>query len=141
MSFIADDIEDKCRRIARKVAKDASEATPNTFIGREMALLLDHMDTIRKRHKNQRAQLLEKELDIGTQILNTEERIDLIPNRMERMRLVRELKQMLDRITLASQHLATETESALQHLQERLLKLWNMHDQLSNDHGDTETTA
>jgi hypothetical protein len=140
MSIIAHDIESKCRRIARKVTKHASDSTPTTFIGREMALALDHIDAIRKRHASQRAQLLEKELEIGTQILIMEERIDLIPNRMERMRLVQELKQSLDRITMAAQRLAIETESASQQLQVRLLKLWNMYDQLSIEHGDTEST-
>ncbi len=141
MSIIADDLEDKCRRVVRKATKQGSEATPTAFIRREIALTLDHIDTIRKRHKDHRAQLLERELDIGTQILNAEERIDLIPSRMDRSRLVQELKQSLDGITMASQRLTIETESALQQLQIRLLKLWNMHDQLSIKHGDIENIA
>ena len=126
MSIIADNLEEKCRHIVRDIKKHASEPTPATFVGRDMALNLDHMDAIRERQKVLKAQLLERELDIGTQILNTEERTDIVPNKMERMQLVNELKQMLDQIKSHTQQLIIENESALHRLQTRLLHLWNV---------------
>lgn len=141
MSFIAKDLEEKCRRIARKVTEHDFGATPVAFIGREMALVLDHIDTARKRYAKNRAELREKELELGSEILNTEERVDLFPNRIERIRLVQDLKRSLDHILMAAQRLAAETESAVQHQQLRLLKLWNMYDQLSIEHGDTQNTG
>ena len=72
MNFIANDLEGKCRRIAQNIMKNDSEPTPTTFIGREISLILDHMKSIRNRHASHRAEFLKKELDTGSQILNTE---------------------------------------------------------------------
>jgi hypothetical protein len=141
MSIIADNLEERCRHIVRNIKRRASEPTPATFVGREMALNLDQMDVIRERQKELKAQLLKRELEIGTQILNTEERADLVPNKLARMQLVNELKQMLDQIKSQTQHLIIENESALYKLQTRLLQLWNIHDQLSFEHGYPKYTT
>ena len=130
MSNITDTLEEKCRAIVHNMEKQVSEPVPATFIRREMALHLDHMDTIRERQKVLKAELLERELEIDTQILNIEERIDLVPDRIERMQLINELKQVLEQTKLKTQRSLMETEFALQKLQTRLLQLWNMHDQL-----------
>ena len=130
MSIIVDSLEENCRAIVRNLEKQPSEPGPMTFIGREMALHLDHMDAIRQRQKELKAELLKRELEIGTQILNAEERADLIPNMMERMQFVNELKQMRDQVQAQVQRLSVESELALQKLRTRLMQLWNMHDQL-----------
>lgn len=141
MSIIVDDLEDKCRRIVRKQKQQPTEPTPVTFIGREMALTLDHMDTVRDRQKDLKKQLLEKELYCHSEIMNLEHRPSLRNNWLEQTRLKNEFNRMLDRAEWHAQRLAIENESALQHLQKRLLELWNMYDQLSLENGDTQNTA
>ena len=141
MSIVADDLEGKCRRLVRNMKEHASEPTPATFVGREMALTLDHMDTVRKRQRVFDEWFVEKELYISTQIMNIEERVDLLPDWLERTRLKNEFNRMLDRIKWQAQRHAIEEESMLRQLQTRLLELWNMYDQLSFEHGDTENTA
>lgn len=141
MSFIADDLEDKCRRIVRKQKQQPTEPTPSTFVGREMALTLDHMNTVRERQRALGARFVDKELYIDTQIMNLESRPSLANNWLEQTRLKNEFNRMLDRAEWHAQRLAIENESALQHLRTRLLELWNMHDQLSLEHGDTKDTS
>lgn len=130
MSCITDSLDEKCRRIVRKMKKHPSEPTPVTFIEREMALTLDHMDTIRERQKALSAWSIEKELYIDTQILNLEQRADRLPDWLERTRFKNKLNQMLYKVEWDVRRLAIEEESALQQLRKRLLELWNMHDQL-----------
>ena len=141
MSSFSEELESKCRRIVKKTMKQNLESTPLTYMVHEMALILDHLDSTRKQHTTHHKELREKELEIGSRILNIQERVDLIPNRMERIRLIDELKHRLEQIMTSAQRLNTESETALQQLQLRLLKLWNMYDQLSMEHGDTQDTA
>ena len=141
MSLIADDLQDKCRRIVRNLKKNSSEPTPATFVGREIALTLDHMDKVRERQRVLGARFVEKELYIDTQIMNLESRPSLANNWLEQTRLRNEFNRMLDRAEWHAQRLAIESESTLQQLQSRLLELWNMYNQLSIEHGDTTSTA
>ena len=141
MSIIADDLEDKCRRIIRNLKKHSPDPTPATFIGREMALTLDHIDKVRERQRALGARFVDKELYIDTQIMNLEQRLDLLPDWLERTRLKNEFNRILDRAEWHAQRLAIEGESALQQLQTRLLELWNMYDQISlEDENPKDTT-
>ncbi len=141
MSLIAADLEVTCRRIVRKMKIRSSEPIPTTFIAREMALILDCIDTVRERQRALGAGFVNKELYIDTQVMNLEEYTERIPSWLERTKIKNELNRMLERAEWHAQRLVIESESALQQLQKRLLELWNMHDQLSLEHGDRKDTA
>jgi hypothetical protein len=137
MTIISADLEQKCRKIVHKMLKQESDSTPATFVGREMALLLDQMDSVRQSKEKQANQLKRRELELGTQILNFENRNDLISDWLERTRMITEVKRTLDQINAQTQRLMWESDSAVQRLQGRLLELWNMHDQLGEEYGNT----
>lgn len=136
MTRFTEELEARCRRIVRQQNWELSHGAPTTSLRREMALLLSEMDSLRERHERQRKQLLRRELDLGTQILNLEDRIDLIPNWLERRRAVNEAKHTLDQLMFQRERVSWETESSLQRIRVRLLELWNLHDQLAEEHGD-----
>lgn len=119
MTMIADDIEENCRRIARKVKVNRPDPSPATFIGREIALTLDHVDVIRERQRALEAWFMEKQLYIDTQILNLKTKPSLINNWLEQTRLTNEFVRMLDQIERHTHRTATEISSLLQQLQKR----------------------
>lgn len=135
MTSFGEDLEAKCGRIVYKMNEQESAPTPATFVGREMALLLDQIDRLKKHQEKQRKQFMKRELEVGSQILNLEDRIDLIPNWQERTGAINEAKRTLDQLKAQAYKSAWEGESALQRLQGRLLELWNMHDQVAEEHG------
>jgi hypothetical protein len=135
MTSFSEDLEEKCGRIVHRMSKQESASTPATFVGREMALLLDQIDRLKKHQEKQRKQLMKRELEVGSQILNIGDRVDLIPNWQERTGAINEAKRTLDQLKAQTYRLAWESESALQRLQGRLLELWNMHDQVAEEHG------
>jgi hypothetical protein len=98
MSIIVDDLEDKCRQTTRDMKRGPLDLTPVTFVGREIALILDQIDKIRDREKALMRRLQARRLSIGTQIMNIDSRTDLVPNWLERTRLKNEFTQMLDKI-------------------------------------------
>jgi hypothetical protein len=141
MSVIVDGLEDKCRRIAHEMKELSSGAMPATFVGREIALALDHMDAIRGRQRALLERLHEREVHIDTQIMNIDDHIGLLPDWLERTRLENEFTQRLDQIENHTQRALTDSDSALRQLQVRLMELLNMHEQLSFEYGDTEDTT
>lgn len=138
MNIIADDLEDKCRQIARDVKKQPLRDAPAALVGREIALMLDHMAIVRGRQRALIRRLKARELYIDSQIMNIDNRIDLLPDWLERTRLKNEFAQMLDQIENHTQRALVEGDTALRQLQVRLMELANMHGQLSLEHGDTE---
>ncbi len=141
MSMIADEIEDRCRRIGRKMKTHVEDPTPATFISREIALTLDHVDVLRTRQKDLEAWYMEKRLYIDTQILNLKTQPSLMNDWLGQTQLANEFIRMLDSAEGHTQRAATEISSLLQQQQKRLLELWNMHDQISTQYGDTKNTA
>ena len=138
MSFVANDLEDTCRRIALNLKGHSAEPIPATFIGREIALTLDHMHEVRVRLKGLQARLVERQLSINTEIMSLKSRPSLINNWLEQTRLKNAFGHMLERAEWHTQRLTAESESRLQQLRSRLLELWNLYDQLSLAHGNTQ---
>lgn len=141
MSFIVDDLEQQCRRIVRVLRNQSSEQTPATFIAREIALKLDHLEVVRKRQRDLGRRFVNKELYIDSQIANLRNRPSLTNDWLGYMRLRNEFDRILDRAEWHAQRFAVEIESRLQDLQQRLLELVNMYDQLSLEHGDPTDSA
>lgn len=141
MNNFIDDLEDKCRSIVHKLAKQSAEPTPVTFVGREMAVLIDQVSKVRGQKKKLKAQLLDKELHLDTQILNLNSRPSLKNNWLEQTRFRDEYTSRIDNAKWQHERLAMDNESTLRKLHMRLLELLNMYDQLSDQHGDTKNTA
>ena len=137
MIHFSDVLEKQCRRIARQLKKEDSDVSPATSVRREVALLLSDIDGIRRRQEVQRKQLVRRELDLGSQILNLKDRIDLIPSWQERTRAINEAKHTLDQVRVQIHRLNWESEMSLQRIRTRLLELWNIHDQLVEDDGNS----
>lgn len=141
MNNFIDDLEGKCQRIVHKLTKQSSEPRPVTFVGREMAVLIDQIGKVREQQKKLNAQLLEKELHLDTQILNLDSRPSLKNNWLEQTRLRDEYASRIDHAKWQHERLTMDNESTLRKLHMRLLELLNMYDQLSIQHGDTKNTA
>ncbi|TWU21300.1 hypothetical protein [Bythopirellula polymerisocia] len=135
MNSFGEELEAKCGRIVERMNKQYSAPTPATFVGREIALVLDHIGQLKRHQEKQRKQLMRRELEVGSQILNIQDRVDLIPDWQERTRARDEAKRTLDQLMGQSYRLAWESQTALQRLQGRLLELWNMLDQLAEENG------
>ena len=54
MTPFVEDLEEKCRRIVSKMQKQGPSSSPATFVGREMALLLDQVARVTKQREDQR---------------------------------------------------------------------------------------
>ena len=134
MSFIVDDLEGKCRQIVRSSKKHSLEQTPATFVIREIALILDHIERVREQQRNVGAAFVDKELYLDTEIMNLDSRPSIKGNWLEQLRLKNEFNRMRDQAEWHAQRLAVENELALQRLQARLVELLNMYDQLSIGH-------
>ena len=137
MTTFAAELENKCRRIARNLQKQHSEPGPASFLAREMALLLDQLDEHRHHRRIHLKQLMKRELELGTQILNLESRPDLVPDWQQRTRLVNEARRTLDQLHAQTHRVRWDAGSVEQRIHARLLELRNMHDQLSDQHGNS----
>ena len=115
------------------------EGTPKTFLEREMALVLDHMERLRRQDRNLRDQLSKRQCDIETRILN----LQPLPNHylshhwLERQLLINQLTRSVLRLEDHQRRVAVDTEKQIQAIQIRLLQLLNMRQQLPQDHGDS----
>jgi len=141
MNGFVEGLEDRCKHIVHNRKQTPSEPTPATFTVREMALLLDHIDTIRERIEDLKSQFLEKELSIDSEVLNLKSRPSLKNNWLEQTRLKNEFNQTLDTAERHMQQQVAENDRTLRQSHLRLLELLNMHDQLTFEHGDTKNTA
>lgn len=141
MSSFIHDLEDKCRQIVHKLTREPLDSSPVTFVGREMAVLLDQIDNVREQQKALKAQFLEKALQLGTQILNLDSRPSLKNNWLEQTRLRDEYTRRIDSAKWQHRRLAMDYESTLRQLHLRLLELLNMYDQLTPKDGNTKATA
>ena len=141
MTLMTEELEHKCRQIAGSIKRRPPEATPEAFVMRELALLLDHVDTIRDRQKAMRRRLREKELFFDTQTMNIDKRIDLLPSWLERTKLKNEFARMFERVQTRIHRILIEDDAAILRLQVRLLELLNMYEQLSIEYGDPQPST
>jgi hypothetical protein len=141
MSLLAGRLEDRCRRLVGRLLKPAAEPTPVTFVVREMALTLDHLDVFRQRQRALESWFVEKQLDLNTQIMRLKTNPILKDNWVEQTRFRNEFIRMLDANEWRTTRAATEISTSIQQLQTRLLELWNIYDQISTHDGDTQGTA
>lgn len=137
MTRFTTELEDRCRKLVRKRSRQEISGSPLAGVRREIALLLDHLDQARKRTTRQVAQWQRRQLEVGTHILNVQERVDLVPSWAERMRWVHESKRMLDQLQMETYRLEGEVNLAEQRLHGRLLELWNMHEQIAGEDGSS----
>ena len=137
MTFVTDDLEDACRRIAKKARGRTSNASPESIVGRRIALTLDQIDAVRQRQRALGKRHVDKELYLDSEIMNLRSKPVLKNNWLEQTRLRNEYGRMLDSSERHAQRLAIENETALQHLHTRLMELWNIYCQLATDDGDS----
>ena len=141
MSSFTRDLEGRCRHIVQRLAEQSLDPSPIAIVGREMGVLLDQIDNVRKQQEALKAQLLDRELQLGTQILNLDSRPSLKNNWLEQTRLRDEYTRRIDSAKWQHQRLAMDYESTLRQLHLRLLELLNMYDQLTLANGYTKDTA
>ena len=129
-----DKLEKKCRNLLRQKDQVKDHAMPVSLIDREMNLILDQIDAVRRQDMELQNRLEEQRLDIESRILNLE---PLLHNPaqfwFERQRLTNQLKYTLVRLEQQIFRFTIENQKSIHTLQKRLLELWNMHDQLSQN--------
>ena len=141
MSFVADDLEANCRRLVRALRKQPIDSTPARAVAREIALTLDHLDSVRSRQRDLGRRFVDKELFMDAEITGLRSRPSLTNDWFSYIRIRSELQRMLDRVEWHAQRLALRTESVVRELQSKLLELWNMYSQLTYDNGNRSTSS
>ena len=116
---------------------------PGTFVERELALTLDHIQRLRQRDRRLRRGLLERECDIDTQIMNISPSAHrYMPHRWaEQSRMIIQLTAALAAVEDQRRRVNVDYDKRMQTLHDRLLQLLNMHAQLHQYDGDSENTS
>ena len=139
MTRAAENLERKCREVLRTSPMEDPEGTPKTFLEREMALILDHMERIKRQDRDIRDRLSKRQCDIENRILN----LQSPPNHYlshpskDQQSLINQLTGSVLRLEDHQQRVAVDTEKQIQAIQIRLLQLLNMRQQLPQYHGDS----
>ena len=137
-----DDLERRCRDLLRASHENEESETPATFVQRELALTLNHIQRLRRRDRHAHQGLLERECDIETQIMNirpSDHRY--MPHRWaEQSRMVIQLSASLAAVEDQRRRVNVDYDKRMQTLHDRLLQLLNMHAQLYHYHGNSEDT-
>ena len=141
MNSFIEELEERCHRIVRNLKTKSSEPTPVTFIGREIAITLERIESIRKQQKELQEHFTKKELYCHSQIMNMEHRPSLKNNWQEQNRLTNEFNSILDQAGWQTRQLISEGETTLHQLRIRLLELLNMYDQLLPQDGTRKSTT
>ncbi len=139
MSHAAENLERRCQEVLKTSPMEDPEGTPKTILEREMALVLDHIERLRRQDRDTRHQLSKRQNEIETRILN----LQPLPNHYlshhweERQSLISQLTGSVLRLEDHQQRVAVDTEKQIQAIQIRLLQLLNMRQQLPQYHGDS----
>lgn len=129
-----DKLEKKCRNLLRRKDHVQDHAMPVALVDREMNLILDQIDAVRRQDLELRNRLDEQRLEIESRILNQEPLLHHSSQFwFERKRLTNQLKYTLVRLEQQIFRFTIENQKSIHTLQKRLLELWNMHDQLSQN--------
>ena len=129
-----DKLEKKCRDLLRRKDQMKDHAMPTTFIEREMKLILDQINAVRRQDLELRNRLDEQRLEIESRILNQEPLLHHSSQFwFERKRLTNQLKYTVVRLEQQIFRFTIENQKSIHTLQKRLLELWNMHDQLQEN--------
>ena len=129
-----DKLEKKCRNLLRQKDHVQDHAMPVSLIDREMNLILDQIDAVRRQDLELRNRLDEQRLEIESRILNQEPLLHHSSQFwFERKRLTNQLKYTVVRLEQQIFRFTIENQKSIHTLQKRLLELWNMHDQLQEN--------
>ena len=121
-------VESKARKLTERMNQDRERDTTLDTSTREMALTLDQIDGLRRSHEKVRRNLLRQECYLETEITQREPR----PPVYEDSRLPERdrLRDRLRAVEKERRRLLLSEEEALRPLHDRLLSLFNRHDQL-----------
>ena len=122
-------LEERAKEIIRTARRDDTAASITLGLQRELALALDHIDSVHLLHENLRRNLLRHECYLSTEILQREPRGSQV-YRDERLPERDRLRDRLREIDAERRRLAMWHEEHLARLHDRLLTLFNRFTQL-----------
>lgn len=125
----AERLEERARdALSSPLSRDAEGFSVSSVLEDEIALMLHQIDRLRARGENMRQSLLHEECDIGTELLQMEQRTPRYsPYRYPERE---KLQRRRGRIKEQQRNLAMAHDQRLDTLHDRLLSLLNKHRQL-----------
>ena len=118
---IAESLEDRARQLAKQVTLSSKGASPSSSLEKEIALAVEHLESIRKLHEDQLRSLLRSECSVGTDLMQLD---SYNPIQFRFMFKIRDnLKNKILQVEKERRHLEREQENKVQDLQQKLLNL------------------
>jgi hypothetical protein len=137
MSGAGEDLERRCRELVNAKRMGDWDSEPVAFVEREIAVTLEQLDNLRRRHEVQSHSMTERECEIDSRILNLYPRPLHYTGQIwtERITMINKLVNTLVTLEGQQRRAAIEYDRRAEALHNRLLQLLNMRDQVHEPDG------